>query len=795
MTVTAITQTQLDRLHPVKVEDPQKIKDLLGLAFKQAIPIRRGLTKIIEPEVASISRLTNESLTLSAKTFDRAVTEGNFSFTLGGSVYFFSSPAAFTETDLVVDVPTSVYVVERRERLRRPTTGSAWLSPLDSPSRHSCKVQDRSTGGIGIECQGVDLRTGQPVRVETDTGIEDGSVRSVFSSPAGNGWTRIGIQVGEAPPPLLSVERRASILDASPTESLRRRLSTFSATLSMLASRASSAIVSPPEAQLERLDIRASDGSEIAALVDRTDGIDGRPIAIVLPPAWGKTKETLLPLARTLVAMFQRAKVPAMVVRFDGVDRRGESRNSSGETTSNRNLERFRISRCVTDLCESVNWIQANEDPEKTFVVSISAGAIEARRAVRLLGKDLVDGWIAVVGPADLQSSMRIVSGGIDYIGGFERGVKFGVRETLGVRFDVDEANEDAAANGLATLHDAYDDFRQIETPITWVHGKHDAWMDLDRAKRALSHGNLKNRRLIEIPVGHQLRSSAEAIQVFQLIGAEIARLADAAAPLVTPDLADMSARRNQERRLARQPNYEPSEFWHDYLLGTTDTFAMELFHRTSAYRELMRDQVEALALSDNSSVLDLGGGTGELSRHLDSARSFRITTLDLVPDALREARARNATSGPIVADLNTPSMPFQDQSFDCVLASLFLSYISDPVAVIRETIRVTRPGGRIVFSSLRRDADLSKVWRAEEPNLIREARLQGPEEESRTRRSLPEFLNAASKVAELEEWGVFTFWEPDELAQLIESAGASIESVRPAIGNPPQGFLVSASV
>jgi SAM-dependent methyltransferase len=89
--------------------------------------------------------------------------------------------------------------------------------------------------------------------------------------------------------------------------------------------------------------------------------------------------------------------------------------------------------------------------------------------------------------------------------------------------------------------------------------------------------------------------------------------------------------------------------------------------------------------------VLDVGCGTGWISRHLP-----RYTGVDGSPDAVQQAQAlgRNV----LLADVDSP-LPFPDCSFDGVILKDLLEHVTNPVAVVTESLRVLRPGG-IVFAS-----------------------------------------------------------------------------------------------
>ena len=127
---------------------------------------------------------------------------------------------------------------------------------------------------------------------------------------------------------------------------------------------------------------------------------------------------------------------------------------------------------------------------------------------------------------ADLQSALKTISGGIDYGNGLLQGVRFGKHELVGVVADMDHTGLDAIRNGIGFLEDARREMSRIEIPITWIHGRYDAWMDLDRVVESMSCGRTDNRRIIEVPTGHQLRSGQKALETFQLIAEEVSEMA-----------------------------------------------------------------------------------------------------------------------------------------------------------------------------------------------------------------------------------------------------------------------------
>jgi ubiquinone/menaquinone biosynthesis C-methylase UbiE len=445
--------------------------------------------------------------------------------------------------------------------------------------------------------------------------------------------------------------------------------------------------------------------------------------------------------------------------------------------------------------------------------VSFSAAAIEARKALARDRAGVIDGWVSVVGSPDVQSMTRSISGGVDFVGGYERGIQFGIQELLGVEVDIDRLQRDGVSNDLLFIDDSRSDLATIEIPITWYHGRYDAWVELDRVRDALSHGDTTNRRLVVVPTGHQLSNSPQANDVFRCIASEIGRIA--LGRVLPPRSA--SAREVRTLRVAerhRLPAVEPDlrSFWRDYLIGRDRSFGIELMTSGSAYRRMMELQVDALQLVSGDRVIDLGAGTGafelQLARWPECPSSLCITAIDYVGDALKRARDRlngaatlhDLTVSYLEADLNLfnpqQKIPLASDSFEAVIASHLVSYLECPELLLREIRRLLCPGGRMVISSLRRDADFSRLY---VENLV-ELRL------GIARYELPElsqmeigpvsrsFLNDAARILELEEAGAFHFWGPNELEQLVARVGFTAIETVPALGVPPQALIVTAT-
>jgi hypothetical protein len=69
-----------------------------------------------------------------------------------------------------------------------------------------------------------------------------------------------------------------------------------------------------------------------------------------------------------------------------------------------------------------------------------------------------------------------------------------------------------------------------------------------------------------------------------------------------------------------------------------------------------------------------------------------------------------------VVHDLNTdPRLPFTDETFDAVVLTVSVQYLTAPIAVFRDVNRVLRPGGlfAVIFSNRMFPTKAVAIWRA----------------------------------------------------------------------------------
>lgn len=112
-----------------------------------------------------------------------------------------------------------------------------------------------------------------------------------------------------------------------------------------------------------------------------------------------------------------------------------------------------------------------------------------------------------------------------------------------------------------------------------------------------------------------------------------------------------------------------------------------------------LRQMRRELLAGARGRVLDLGAGTGA-NLDLYPAAVEDLVMVEPDPHMARRLRTKLAASGRSAKVVEAPAerLPFEDDSFDAVVATLVLCTIPEPVAAVAEVARLLRPGGRLLF-------------------------------------------------------------------------------------------------
>lgn len=122
---------------------------------------------------------------------------------------------------------------------------------------------------------------------------------------------------------------------------------------------------------------------------------------------------------------------------------------------------------------------------------------------------------------------------------------------------------------------------------------------------------------------------------------------------------------------------------------------------RQALWRELSGGDAQitlwdAIVACDPRRVLEVGGGEGKLAARVRDELGADVTLIDLSPRMVEIASERGVRAQ--VADVQ--ELPFDDASFDTVLACWMLYHVPDLDRGLSEIARVLQPGGRLVANT-----------------------------------------------------------------------------------------------
>jgi SAM-dependent methyltransferase len=154
------------------------------------------------------------------------------------------------------------------------------------------------------------------------------------------------------------------------------------------------------------------------------------------------------------------------------------------------------------------------------------------------------------------------------------------------------------------------------------------------------------------------------------------------------------------------------------------------------------RDALADLDLAGRARILDVGAGTGELSRVLAAESSAEVVCLDADRSLLTVAREETAL--PVVVG-DATRLPFDDDAFDLVVCQALLVNLPSPEATLRGFARVSselvaaiEPDNASVGVDSTVDAEVRLARR------VREAYLEGVATDVALGDRLPELFRAA---------------------------------------------------
>ena len=534
------------------------------------------------------------------------------------------------------------------------------------------------------------------------------------------------------------------------------------------------------------------EGKRIIGFLDRPRAASGEEPFIVMPPGYGETKRDALSISYYLV------KNGFRVVRYDATDHLGESEGDITTTT---------MPKLKLDLLSTLDYVEGTFGVRRVGVI---ASSLAERMAIKAAAEDSrIVFLLGVVGVVNLQDTLQSIYRE-DIIGDVSQGRIKDFYDVLG--FDIDkEYPISAIREQYHDLQTTVNDMRKVRIPVVFLVAKHDAWVRLEDVRLVVESSAGSPRDLHLIPEAmHQLFENPRAakVAVKQAVVSATKYLYGKSLDLgdvAEPNLREL-ARQNQleKQRLASLSQITTAgeqQFWTEYLSSYVMLSKVPDYqHYLSLIQELLGD------LKDGDVVLDAGCGVGyfggwmlatllgRLKKTGTRVPRYQYLGVDFVQTALDQARTQHteilaklvgpgrgsAKNGKVsveftylLSDLNKP-IPFADSSLDKICCSLVLSYLREPLFCARELMRVLKPGGRIVVTSLKPYPDLSEIYR----NFVSHAQTEQDVIEARR------LLSSAGRIRQKEGEGHYAFYSEKELTALMVAIGGEGVQVRRSFGN-----------
>ena len=225
----------------------------------------------------------------------------------------------------------------------------------------------------------------------------------------------------------------------------------------------------------------------------------------------------------------------------------------------------------------------------------------------------------------------------------------------------------------------------------------------------------------------------------------------------------------------------------------TLDAVAARLEARGkhSRFIAMMQEYLGAMEIDSAATALDLGCGTGVVSRAIAQRKGFagRVTGIDRSPYLI--AAAKRFAAGEGVGEVvefrtgDSQNLSLPSAAFDAVVAHTLISHVEDPAAVMREMARVVKSGGKIGifdgdYASLTYGTTDPAKGKATDEMIIN-ALVTNP----RVMREMPRLLKEAGLVLEVSfahvvaDIGRADFFAPglQSLVRVLPKSGAMSES------------------
>lgn len=389
-----------------------------------------------------------------------------------------------------------------------------------------------------------------------------------------------------------------------------------------------------------------------------------------------------------------------------------------------------------------------------------------------------------------------------------------GIGDILGHDVNIDQFLKTAVAEDMHDSAGTKTDLENAQCDVFMFAAEKDAWVDFRELQRVVA-GASKVQVIQVKGFMHEMMENPQAAMrtIFEAVFVakhgrfpEENELVDITEPNKRQVFAQNKIERERLRSVAPKRESE-ADFWHSYL----DKYKM--LESVGAYRDYLKLIGECLGSPCEGRVyLDCGCGNGmygawclrDIIAQTSSAWEVPATYfgLDLTGKGLCEAAKRHSAIANVnptgtlknlhmmyyrfdldrIDENQTKLLPLAEQSIDAICCSLLISYLKDPIFLVRELYRVLKPGGRIILSSMKPYCDLSLIYKG----------YLGETDSEEAIESARNLLSAAGVIQLKEDEGHYIFYSEDDLLEIMRLGGFERSHVFRSFGD--QANLVYSS-
>ena len=515
---------------------------------------------------------------------------------------------------------------------------------------------------------------------------------------------------------------------------------------------------------------------------------------IVIAPGFGLTQTDYLPLS------FHLATNRFRVLRYDHTNHIGQSDGDMLQTT---------LRGMQTDLQAVLNFV-ATTWPAASL--TLLAEDITARVALKVLGQGNTADQLLLLNPVfDIELALSTLFQA-SVVQHYRQGARKGIVNLWGLNINLDQFIADAIAGEYTDMASMATDLTKLfAQPVILTSPRnnrplHSLFGPQNQSFRALGPSPTI------VPLQADLSSESNAhddrhTNAFRAIVKLTAGSTVGSFPTMQPNepaLRDIHHQRQleQERiRLCHHVSQATREaLWVAQLSQLSEIG--DLSDYQSLQNEIYR---QMLPLTSGMTVLDIGCGQSDFactlftnhlyyrSHHIEApAPALTYVGLDQSDETLQHAEHRIstvlrglgfATISPAVTQSLTSSwmrfewgdsLPFADQSVDRILCHLSLGFVPSPLCSVREALRVLHQNGTLVLTCLQPHTDLAIPYRRH----LRDT--HGDEFDS----SVQIIMHFFGRLREAVRHGLLHTYERNELARLLNHAGAGLVHIVPVLDN-----------